>query len=116
MKIDFKNITIEKVMVKYYRIVAHLIAESLGYFTPESAAIAIIKAKQDEPYYCEWYTDCAGKFGDRWDKENVSKITREMLESAIRHRHKGYMSDYKRAISVVNKAIKGNNPIFASWF
>lgn len=51
--------TPEEVMKKYPRIVAHLIAESLGYFTPRTAAIAIIKAKNNEPYFCEWYADCA---------------------------------------------------------
>lgn len=34
-----------KIMKKYPRIVAHLITESLGYFTPKSAANAIIRAK-----------------------------------------------------------------------
>lgn len=118
MKIDFKKCEPEEVMKKYPRIVAHLIAESLGYFTPKSAAIAIIKAKNNEPFFCEWYTDCAGRYGDMWDKENVRRVTKEILEQAIkyRHVHKGYMSDYKTAKQIVDKAIKGNEPTFASWF
>jgi hypothetical protein len=110
--------TPEEVMKKHPRIVAHLIAESLGYFTPRSAAIAIIKAKNNEPYYCEWYTDCAGRYGDMLDKKNVARVTKEVLEQAIkyRHVHKGYMSDYKKALEIVKKAIEGNEPTFASWF
>lgn len=110
--------TPEEVMIKYPRIIAHLIAESLGYFTPYSAAIAIIKAKNNEPYYCEWYTDCARKYGDMWDQNNVSRVTKEVLSQAIeyRHSHKGYMASYEQAKQIVDEAIKGNKPTFASWF
>ena len=110
--------TPEEVMAKYPRIVAHLIAESLGYFTPRSAAIAIIKAKNNEPYFCEWYTDSARRYGDMWDKENVRKVTKEILKQAIenRHYHTGSMASYKQAKQIVDEAIKGNEPTFASWF
>ncbi len=112
------NYTPEEVMVKYPKITAHLIAESLGYFTPHSAAIAIIKAKQNEPYYCEWYTFCARAYGDMWDEENVKKVTKKTLTRAIknRHAHKSGMSNYKRALEIVYKAIEGNHPTLGSWF
>lgn len=107
-----------KIMKKYPRIVAHLITESLGYFTPKSAANAIIRAKNNEPYFCEWYTDCARRYGDMWDTENVRKVTVEILKQAIkyRHNHKGIMSNYKIAKQIVDKANEGIEPTFASWF
>ena len=40
MKIDFKKCEPEEVMKKYPRIVAHLIAESLGYFTLNLALLS----------------------------------------------------------------------------
>ena len=105
-------------MKRYPRIVAHLIAESLGYFTPRSATIAIIKAKNNEPYFCEWYSDCARRYGNMWDKDNICKITKEILNQTIkyRHSHKGCMASYRQAKQIVDKAIEGNEPTFASWF
>ena len=110
--------TPKEVMKRYPRITAHLIAESLGYFTPRTAAMAIIKAKNNGPYFCEWYTDCARRYGDMWDAENVKRVTKEILAQAIklRHVHKGYMSDYKQARKIVDEAIRGNEPTLASWF
>lgn len=118
MKIDFKKCEPEEVMKKYPRIVAHLIAESLGYFTPKSAAIAIIKAKNSEPFFCEWYSDCARRYGDMWDQDNLCRVTKEILSQAIecRHSHKGYMASYRQAKRIVDKAIEGFEPTFASWF
>lgn len=118
MGINFKDTTPEEVMAKYPRITAHLIAESLGYFTPKRAAMAIIKAKNNEPFFCEWYSDCARKYGDMWDRENVQKVTKEILRQAIsyRHTHEGCMASYKQAKQIVYKAIKGNEPTLASWF
>ena len=42
-------------------LVAHLIAESLGYFTPEAAANAIAYYTKGEAFFCEWYYDWASK-------------------------------------------------------
>ncbi len=111
--------TPEGVMKKYPRITAHLIAESLGYFTPRSAAIAIIKAKNGEPFFCEWYSSIVmGRGVSSWDRDETTKVTREVLDWSIsnRHRHKGYMASYKQALAIVKEAIKGNNPTLASWF
>lgn len=118
MKINFKECTPGEVMTRYPRVTAHLIAESLGYFTPKSAAIAIIKAKNNDAYYCEWYTDCAKRYGDMWDRNNVRRVTKEILKQAIkyRHNHKGYMTSYKQAKQIVDEAIEGFEPTFASWF
>lgn len=118
MKFDFKECTTKEVMERYPRIIAHLIAESLGYFTPRSAALAIIKAKNNEPYYCEWYCSCAEKYGETYNKKNLTRVTKEILEQAIkyRHGHKGYMASYKQAKQIVDRAIKGFEPTLASWF
>lgn len=119
MKINFSDCTPEEVMAKYPRITAHLIAESLGYFTPKSAAIAIIKAKQNEPFFCEWYTDCARRYGELYDREAVKRVTVEMLPQAIelRHSHRGSMASYKMAKQIVDATIENQmEPMLASWF
>ena len=118
VRIDRTEENIYKIMKKYPRLTAHMIAESLGYFTPKSAAIAIIEAKNNEPYFCEWYTSCAARYGDMYNRENVRRVTKEVLQQAIkyRHNHKGYMSSYKTALEVVKKALNGMHPMFASWF
>ncbi|SNS23330.1 hypothetical protein SAMN05446037_1006140 [Anaerovirgula multivorans] len=100
----------EDILKKYPRIVSHLIAESLGYFTPKSATIAIIKAKENEPYFCELYTDCARRYGEMYDRDNVRRVTREILSQAIksRHHHTFMMASYKDARLIVDEATKGN--------
>lgn len=111
------KLTPKQIMSKYPRITAHLIAESLGYFTPTSAANAIIRAKNKEAYFCEWYSHCAMLHGDS-SKENVAKVTQDQLKNAIRNRHyhTGYMASYKQARRIVDQALVNNEPIFASWF
>lgn len=112
-KIDFNNCTPYDIIKKYPNIISHMIEESLGYFTPVSAAIAFAKAMSSEPYYCEWYTHCAGGY----DKDRVTKVTREKFDFAISSRKYHYKSStYKKAKHVVKEAINGYDPVFASWF
>lgn len=96
----------DKAMKKYPRLTAHVICESLGYATPELAAIIVAKAKLGEPCYCEWLYSC-------YDSD-----ARKAVRDAIRHRrhHKGPMAEYQLAIRIVRAAINGNSPEFASWF
>ena len=42
-------------------LVAHLICESLGYYTPQAAANAIAYFTRGEAFFCEWYYDWAAK-------------------------------------------------------
>lgn len=114
-----KTMTQEEVLRRWPRLVAHMICESLGYFTPKSAANAIIRYKQDEPFYCEWYSSIANARGAGFfDEEAMRQVGRDVLNWAIkgRHRHKGYMADYENARAVIERELAGNGPIFASWF
>ena len=92
---------------EYPRITSHLIAESLGYFTPRSAAIAALDAINDRENWCEYIYTC-------FDRD-----ARACLERAVRNRHlhKGYMAEYRLARRIVDDYIEtGRNPMFASWF
>jgi hypothetical protein len=106
-------------------LVAHLIAESLGYFTPEAAANAIAYYTNGQPFYCEWYCDWSSKRLARGRTEcgTLDDTVREVGELAIRnaftrrHRHRGPMAEFKRALALVLHVRQGGEgPIFASWF
>lgn len=97
----------EAFMRRYPRVTAHLIAESLGYFTPTAAARAGVDAIQGRENWCEYIYTC-------FDRD-----PRACLERAIknRHYHKGYMAEYRLAKKLVDRALEeGKEPIFASWF
>ncbi|MCD6290016.1 MAG: hypothetical protein J7M34_05880 [Anaerolineae bacterium] len=99
---------------RYPRIIAHMIAESLGYFTPKAAANALLAHKMGEPFHCEMYVYMAGSYGD----EEVRKAGEDFLKLAIRNRrwHNGYMSSYKHARRLVEADLEGCGPVLASWF
>lgn len=113
-RVDWNRAVLEEIVARYPRLVAHLICESLGYFTPRAAANALLHLKRGRPFFCEWYTHLAGGF----DEARVLEVGRQVLEVAIRgrHRHHGYMADYDQARRVVAAELGGHGPIFASWF
>ena len=99
--------TPDEFMRKYSRTTAHLISDSLGYFTPTAAARAGLDAIHGRENYCEYIYTC------------FDRNPRACLEKAIRnrHHHKGYMSEYRLAKALVDRAIEtGEEPLFASWF
>jgi hypothetical protein len=108
--------TPEEVMQRYPRLTSHLICASLGYFTPGSAAGAILRHSQGKPYYCEWYDD--------WESKSRGELTlldvgRKALNMAFhfRHHHTGYMAEYRNARALVDHVVAGGEgPMFASWF
>lgn len=106
-------------------LVAHLIAESLGYFTPQSAANAIAYHTKDEAFFCEWYYDWASKRLANGNTKcaDLRDTVREVGELAVqnaarrRTRHRGPMADFTRALALVRHVRQGNEgPAFASWF
>lgn len=106
--------SIEEVLDRYPRLTSHLICASLGYFTPRSAANAILQHIHGKECYCEWYYDWA-------TKGNISalEVGRKALTMAIRfrHHHKGYMAEYQQARALVESSRSGKGePMFASWF
>ena len=119
----------EQVLRKYPRITAHLICESLGYFTPLCAAGAIQAHLEGTPCYCEWYshmTGCRGKrLVDRGEKVDWGKLALQVgldtLRNAIagRRRHNGYMAEYKQALALVKAELERSgctSNMLASWF
>jgi len=113
------DVTIEAILERYPRIVAHLIAESLGYFTPRGAANAILHYLRKQPFPCEWYSWIGYQAYGRWpDDKELIEIGAKILAGAIRYRrtHKGYMKSYKLARALIEAEKKGKGPVFASWF
>ena len=106
--------TIEETISRFPRLTAHLICESLGYFTPEAAANAILHHRLGHPFYCEWYMHLAGV-----DRESVLEAGKKTIRRAFinRHHHVGYMSHYPHAHALVEHVRGGGRvPEFASWF
>ena len=50
--------TSKEFMQRYPRITSHIIAESLGYATPTTAARIGLDGLYDHPNYCEWIASC----------------------------------------------------------
>ena len=88
------------------RLVAHVIADSLGYATPMTAAWIIADAHARRENNCEWIDACYGR------------KPRPAVERAIqnRKRHTGYMASYQQARGIITRALEGNHPVLASWF
>ena len=92
---------------RYHRMCAHIIAESLGYATPSTAANLLRDAHRGKENWCEWIASCY-----RCDP-------RPAVQCAIqnRHHHCGYMASYQLALKIVQREIDtGESPMFASWF
>jgi hypothetical protein len=100
-------------MRQWPRIVAHLIAESLGYFTPEGAANALLHFKRGDEYWCEWFMYMASL-----GRKSVLQVAAETIRRAILQRwyRRGYMGSYELALKIVRQRIAtGRGPVFASW-
>jgi len=99
--------TLDTLIARYPRITAHIIAESLGYATPRTAAAILLDAINQRPNMCEWVAHC------------YKGSALECVHKSIRwrHYHIGYMGSYKAARALVDQAIQtGKHPMFASWF
>lgn len=113
-------VTREEALRRWPRIVAHLIAESLGYFCPSAAAGAVAAAANRQPFYCEWYGDTACRMGgDR--SEAYLAVTLRAVRAAIagRKHHTGYMADYAAARTIVEMELQKRgccSTRLASWF
>lgn len=97
----------EEYLRRYPRICAHIIAESLGYATPTTAANILRDAHRGQENWCEWIAFCY-----RCDP-------RPAVQNAIKNRrhHHGYMASYQLAFKIVQREINtGESPMFASWF
>lgn len=100
------EITAEQVIRRWPRLVAHLICQSLGYFTPTGAASCIADYKNGREDCCEYIMSC-------YRSQPLPAI-----QDAIkgRHHHAGFMSHYPAAIAIVIRYVKrGDEPQFMSW-
>lgn len=97
---------------------AHLIAESLGYFTPETAAKAIACYARGEGFFCEWYFDWAERRLDSGNtecdglRETVKEVGELVLRNAIRRRshHGGPVAEFEWALALVRQLRRGCQP------
>jgi hypothetical protein len=114
--------TKEQAIRRWPRLVAHMICESLGYFSPQVAANALAHYKSGEHFPCEWYSDqCRRQGKGLFDEATLLQVGKDVVLSAIRRRkhHAGYMSEYQRAIELVKVELKHQgctSDMLASWF
>jgi hypothetical protein len=114
--------TQRQVLKRYPLLVAHMICESLGYFCVLGAANALAAYIDGETCACEWYSHmamCRGK--GMFDREALLEIGKQVVERAFlnRHRHKGYMADFQRAIAQVKAELEREgctSHMLAAWF
>ena len=107
----------KKELKKYRHIIAALIAQSEGYFTPLYALEAIKAYKKKESFECEWYYHIADIwFGDvkgRYSDENFVEINKEVIRCAVKNRRR---RNIKQCLAIVDKNIEGKESAGASWF
>jgi len=64
-----ETMTPETVARRWPRIMARMIVESLGYFTPRAAANALLAHKLGQGFGCEYYCFSAGFESDGWPRD-----------------------------------------------
>ena len=102
----------KKKLKKYRHLIAALISQSIGYFTPLMAYGAIENYQNDTPYFCEWYMHIAGLREVKNDADYLL-INRDIIKSAIKNRHSW---DFKQCLKIVDRNIAGIESMGASWF
>jgi len=113
---DPTELTVERVLRRCPRIVAHLICESLGWFSVRGAANVIVHYKNREAFYNDLYeTLSEHKYGRLPTEEELIEINADFLRKAIvtRHFHSGLTYDCARA--AIQSTLEGN-PKCWSWF
>lgn len=108
----------KKVLAKYPRLIACMIDESLGYFTPHAAVNAIVSYKTDDCWSCEWYAhidscQSGGKLFTPGYEERVKAINHDVISEAFKKRKFYYSA---RARQVVQANLGENESIGAAWF
>ena len=104
--------TAQETMQRYPRLTAHLICESLGYFTPTAAANAIRDHQTGRGNHCEWYSHMATS------GKTMLEIGARTINNAFRRRrfHQGPMAHYPQALALVQESIRHHDPtLFSSW-
>lgn len=106
-------------MKKYRYLIAAMIDESLGYFTPEYALRAIKAYKDKRAIRCEWYLDIAGLGHGKnlWEIEDnkLKEINHDVISQAYKN-HKKRRKNIRECLKIVDKNINGRESIGASYF
>ena len=107
----------KKLIRKYRHIIAALIEESLGYFTPSMALYAVECQKHNEVNACEWYFHMASIKINNSSSTNFDKVllqvNHDTIKRAFRRRHH---LDINNSLRIVDYNIEGYESIGASWF
>ncbi len=104
--------TAEEILEHYPSLTPHLVCESLGYFTPKSAALAIQARQQGRGCACEWYIHMSGR------GRTLLEVGADTLDRAFQNRrhHRGYMAHYPHARELVEMESQHANPtMMSSW-
>ena len=122
------TLSIDKIkeMKRYRHLIACMIDESCGYFTPLSALFAIRNHKEKTPYFCEWYMSEAGKIlkyqlqrnplrfeSDEEERDIMRSINHTIIKRSLRWKR---LPSHKGCLAIVDRNINGNPSIGASWF
>lgn len=117
-----QRMTRDAVLRRYPRLVAHMICESLGYFSPLCAANALAHHINGTPFACEWYSHiCMCRGQGLFHDDTLVQVGRDVVRAAFvsRRRHQGPMAEFEQALALVqaerNKA-GATAGLLASWF
>lgn len=102
------NLTRDQVLARFPHICAHIICSSLGYATPNVAAMILKDALTGQENWCEWIYSCY--------QRNPGKAVAAAIEG--RQHHKGYMAEIRQAVALVKHTVEKGEPsgMLASWF
>ena len=102
-----EEMSTEDVRKRWLRVTAHVIAESLGYATPDQAAAIVRDGLLLRKNYCEWVATCYEGDALRVLKDSISR----------RRYHTGFMAEYRPALQIVRRQNETDlGPGLASWF
>ncbi len=96
------------IMKKYPRLTAHLICESLGYFSPRCAASAIYAHVNKKPYFCEWYESLFRGTITEEEKQTLRELDEEssaLCAAGQYAKQEETMRKSREIISLVNQRI-----------
>jgi hypothetical protein len=117
-----QKMTRDVALQRYPRLIAHMICESLGYFSPLVAANALAHHINGTSFPCEWYSHICHRQGKGlFHDEALVEIGREVVQNSFqrRHRHKGPMAEYQQALALVmaeRESAGATSGMLASWF
>ena len=106
------EMTQDEVLTRFPILTAHLICESLGYFSPKAAANAILAHAQGLGFACEWYVHMVGYGNARLVELGQQTIGKAYANRRYNH---GYMRSYESARALIARELQGTEQKFGSW-